>query len=179
TTNWADESGVELISTAVNTQSGSSATQRTMLPLRQGTLANYVVHPRDQFRFNQVFTDSGLGSATVQGEVRFTGTYQITRSEHLSDLLARAGGLNRDAYPLGTVFLRKSAAATEHSGYVRAAAEIENQLVVAMTHIGNDKIDPATFASMQAFVSELRNQKAVGRVAIVADPSVLASKPEL
>jgi len=74
--------------------------------------------------------------------------------------------------------LRKSAASAEHEGYLRAANEIENELVIAMTRVGNDKIDPATFGSMQTFVNELRNQKAVGRVAITADPSVLASRPE-
>jgi len=93
--------------------------------------------------------------------------------------LMRAGGVTNTSYPAGTVFLRRSAAQKEHEGYVRAAAEIENQLVVAMTHIGNDKIDPGTFASMQAFVNELRTQKAIGRIALVADPSVLASKPEM
>lgn len=179
TINWADESGVELISTAVDTQSGKSATRRVTLPLRKGTLANYVVRPHDELRFNQIFADSGLGSATVQGEVRFTGTYQITRGERLSELMLRAGGVTSTGYPAGTVFLRRSAAQKEHEGYVRAAAEIENQLVVAMTHVGNDKIDPSTFASMQSFVNELRNQKAIGRIAIMADPSVLASKPEL
>ena len=179
TANWADESGVELISTAVDTRSGGSATQRTLLPLRRGTLANYVVRPRDEFRFNQIFTDVGFGNATVQGEVRFNGTYQIIRGEHLSDLIMRAGGLTNTAYPAGTIFLRKSAALTEHEGYIRAAAEIENQLVVAMTHIGNDKIDPGSFASLQTFINELRNQKAIGRIAITADPSVLASNPAL
>ena len=43
TANWADESGVELISTAVDSQSGHSATRRTQLPLRQGMLASYIV----------------------------------------------------------------------------------------------------------------------------------------
>jgi protein involved in polysaccharide export with SLBB domain len=179
TVNWADESGVELISTAVDSQLGRSATQRIELPLRQGTLADYIVHPKDQFRFNQVFNDASLGTATVQGEVRFTGSYQITRGEHLSDLLARAGGLTNTAFPYGTVFLRKSAADAERAGYIRAAQEIEEELVVAMTRIGNDKVDPSTFASLQSFVNELRNQKAVGRIAISADPSMLATKPEL
>ena len=179
TANWADESGVELISTAVDPQSGRSATSRTQLPLRQGMLADYIVHPRDQLRFNQVFIDTGLGAATVQGEVRFTGTYQITRGEHLSELLARAGGLTNTAYPYGTVFLRKSAAANERAGYLRAAQEIEEELVVAMTRIGNDKIDAGSFAALQGFVGELRNTQAVGRVAISADPSVLATRPEL
>ena len=179
TSNWADESGVELITTAVDNPTGRSATRRVQLPLRQGMLASYIVHPKDQFRFNQVFTDAGFGTATVEGEVRFTGTYQITRGEHLSDLLTRAGSLTNTAYPYGTVFLRKSAAAIERDGYVRAAAEIEEGLVVAMTRVGNDKIDPASFGSLQSFIAELRNQRAVGRIAISADPSVLASKPDM
>lgn len=179
TINWADESGVELITTAVDHQSGKAVTQRQTLPLKQATLANYSVRARDTLHFNQVFTNVGIGSATIQGEVRFAGSYPIVRGEHLSELLARAGGLTNTAYPYGAIFLRKTAADAEHQGYLRAANEIENELVIAMTRVGNDKIDPATFGSMQAFVNELRTQKAVGRISIAADPSVLASKPEL
>lgn len=177
TINWADESGVELISTAIDRQTGRSMTQRVRLPLHQGALASYVVRPGDQIRFGQVFTDVGVGSVTVQGEVRFAGTFPIIRGEHLSELLTRAGGLTNVAYPYGTVFLRQSAAQVEREGYTRAANEVQNQLVVAMTRVGNNKIDPGTFASMQTFVQELRNQQALGRISIVADPSVLASNP--
>lgn len=177
TVSWADESGVELITTAVDRQTGRAASQRATLPLRQGTLASYIVRPGDQVRFGQVFSDVGIGSVTVQGEVRFAGTFTIMRGERLSELMARAGGLTNVAYPYGTVFLRQSAAQVEREGYTRAANEVQNQLVIAMTRIGNDKIDPATFASMQTFVSELRNQQALGRISIVADPSVLASNP--
>jgi protein involved in polysaccharide export with SLBB domain len=179
TLNWADETGIELITTAIDRQTGKAATQHQSLPLRQQTLASYTVRPRDTLHFNQVFTNVGIGAVTVQGEVRFAGSYPIIRGEHLSDLLLRAGGLTNTAYPSGAVFLRKSAASAEHEGYLRAANEIENELVIAMTRVGNDKIDPGTFGSMQTFVNELRNQKAVGRVAITADPSVLASRPEM
>jgi len=179
TINWADNSGVELISTAIDTNTGRSETQRINLPLQQGLLASYIVKPHDGFRFNEVYNDGNAGNVTVQGEVRHTGNYRITRGEHLSDLLAQAGGLTNTAYPYGTVFLRKSAADAERQGYSRAADEVQNQLVVAMTRIGNDKIDATTFASMQSFVNELRTRPAVGRVSVTADPSVLAAKPEL
>lgn len=177
TVNWADESGVELISTAIDRQTGRATTQRAMLPLNQSTLAKYVVRPRDQIRFSQTFADVGVGSVTVQGEVHFPGTFQIIRGERLSELLTRAGGLTNVAYPYGTVFLRQSAAQRERESYQRAASEVQNELVIAMTRIGNDKIDPSTFASMQTFVTELRNQRAVGRVSVVADPSMLAANP--
>jgi protein involved in polysaccharide export with SLBB domain len=149
------------------------------LPLHQGTLASYVVRPRDQLHFNQVFTDTGIGSVSVQGEVRFAGNYPITRGEHLSDLLMRVGGLNSTAYPAGTVFLRKSAAQLEEQGYKRAAAEIQSQLLAGMARIGSDKISGEGFTAIQGFIGQLRNQKGLGRIAISADPSVLAANPQL
>ncbi len=177
TVGWADESGVELISTMVDQQSGRSVTSRKLLPLRKGMLARYVVQPNDHFRFSQVLTDVGIGSVTIQGEVRDPGAYSILRGEHLSDLLKRAGGLTSTAYPLGTVFLRKSAAQLEQDGYARAADEVEDQLMVAMTRVGNSKLTPDVFTSMQTFVKDLRTRQALGRISIVADPKKLAADP--
>lgn len=176
TASGADESSVELLTTVVDTANGRAASQRQSLPLREGLLASYVVRPRDQLHFHKVFTDTGIGSVTVQGEVRFAGNYPIRRGEHLSDLLMRAGGLTSTAYPQGTVFLRKSAAQIEQSGYQRAANDIESQLLAGVTNIGSNRVDPA---AVHAFATQLRTQRALGRIAIAADPSVLAANPRL
>lgn len=177
TASWADESGVELLTTAVDASTGRAASQRQTLPLRQGTLASYVVRARDEFHFNKVFTDTGIGSVSVQGEVRFAGNFPIRRGEHLSDVLLRAGGLTSTAYPQGTVFLRKSAAQVEQQGYNRAADEIQSQMLAGMARVGNDKIPGDAVTAIQGFVTQLRNQKPLGRIAITADPSVLAANP--
>jgi polysaccharide export outer membrane protein len=179
TVSWADESGVELLTTTVDGASGRAASERISLPLREGTLASYVVRPRDQLRFNKVFTNTGIGSITVQGEVRFAGNYPISRGEHLSQILVRSGGLTGTAYPAGTVFLRKSAAQLEEQGYKRTADEIQSQLLAGMARIGNDKITGEGYTAIQSFISQLRSQKALGRIAIAADPSVLAANPQL
>jgi protein involved in polysaccharide export with SLBB domain len=179
TVSWADESGVELLTTAVDSRSGRAASQRQTLPLREGTLASYVVRSKDQLHFNRVFTDTGIGSVSVQGEVRFAGNYPITRGEHLSDLLMRTGGLNSTAYPAGTIFLRKSAAQVEEQGYKRTANEIQSQLLAGMARIGSDKISGEGFTAIQGFINQLRNQKGLGRIAISADPSVLAANPQM
>jgi len=179
TVSWADESGVELLTTAVDGGNGRAASQRQTLPLHQGTLASYVVRARDQLHFNKVFTDTGIGSVTVQGEIRFAGNYPITRGEHLSDVLVRAGGLTSTAYPRGTVFLRKSAAQVEQDGYNRAANEIQSQLVAGMARVGNDKIPGDAVTAIQGFVNQLRTQKPLGRIAIAADPAVLAANPSI
>jgi protein involved in polysaccharide export with SLBB domain len=179
TVNWANESGVELISTVVDNASGRSETRRLTLPLKQGLLASYAVRPHDQFNFSRIFSDVGLGSVSMQGEVRMPGSFPIVRGERLSDLLRRAGGLTPTAFPYGTVFTRKSAAQAEREGNLRASKEVNEQLVVAMTRVGNDKIDPSTFTSLQAFVAEMRNQKTLGRISVEADPSLLASQPQI
>jgi protein involved in polysaccharide export with SLBB domain len=174
TASGADESNVELLTTVIDGTTGRSASQRQSLPLRQGMLASYVVRPRDELHFHKVFTDTGIGSVTVQGEVRFSGNYPIRRGEHLSDVLMRAGGLTSTAYPQGTVFLRRSAAQIEQEGYQRAANEIDSQALAGVSSIGSRGTDPA---AIHAFANQLRTQRALGRISIIADPSVLAANP--
>jgi len=176
--NWADQKGVELITTVLDRESGKGSTLLRTLPLNSTTLASYIVRPSDQLRFAQISAGSA-GSVTIQGEVRNPGTFAVLKGDRLSDVLARAGGLTEVAYPAGTVFLRQSVAQAERESYQRAAREVQDQLVVAMTRVGNSRIEPGTFASMQTFVTELRQQRALGRISVVADPSILASRPEL
>ena len=180
TLNWADESGVELTTTKVDRESGKAVTRRISLPLRKGMLASYIVQPHDEIRFRQVFVDVDAGTVTLQGQVRFPGSYQISRGEHLSDLLVRAGGLTNVAFPYGTVFLRRSAAAVEAAGYQRTADEINNQLLVAMSRSGGDSgsaLSPSTFTALQGFVQQLRTTTPLGRISVSADPSVLLAHP--
>ena len=44
----------------------------------------------------------------VEGEIRFPGSYSITRGERLSSLLERTGGFTEDAFLEGAFFTRKS-----------------------------------------------------------------------
>jgi polysaccharide biosynthesis/export protein len=47
-------------------------------------------------------------TVSIQGEVKYPGDYSlVTKTERLSDVLARAGGLTSSAYPGGIVFVRK------------------------------------------------------------------------
>jgi len=174
TSSGADESSVELLTTVIDGTTGRSASQRQSLPLRQGMLASYVLRPRDELHFHKVFTDTGIGSVTVQGEIRFAGNYPIRRGEHLSDVLMRVGGLTSTAYPQGTVFLRRSAAQIEQEGYQRAANDIESQLLAGVSSIGSRGPDPT---AVHAFATQLRTQRALGRISVIADPSVLAANP--
>lgn len=178
TAGWADESGIEVISTTVSQVSGIAHTERKLLPLRQATLNNYILKPHDEIRFNQVYTAVGAGRVKILGQVRFPGTFPIERGERLSELLLRSGGLTDVAYPYGTVFLRKSVAETEREGFKRTADEMQNVIVAGLTRVGNEKTSPEAFTALQGFVDQLRNAKPLGRVSIIADPVLLAANPQ-
>jgi polysaccharide export outer membrane protein len=48
-------------------------------------------------------------TVTIVGRVKYAGQYSLkTKTERLSDLIARAGGLASDAYPAGISFIRQS-----------------------------------------------------------------------
>ncbi len=177
---WADKSSVEIVSTQVDSNTGTSHTERKTVSLADAAGASYIVSPHDEVRLNEVFTDVGIGSVTVQGQLRHVGTYQIVRGEHLSDLLMRAGGLTDSAYPYGTVFLRHSAAEREQDAFRREAQEIEDQLLLAMSRRDpNAKLSPDAFVALQSYVNQLKTQKALGRLSVAADPAVLAAYPAM
>lgn len=179
TDRWADESGVELITTDVDQVSGRASTVRKTLALNDDNLADYEIRPHDELRFREVFNDVGLGSVILEGEVRFPGEYRIVRGERLEDLLKRAGGLTDVAYPFGTVYLRRSAAALEEESFRRTADQIESQLLLAMSrNSAAPKLDPAAFTATQGFIKTLLTQKGLGRISIVADPAILSAQPE-
>lgn len=178
TVNWSDKTGVERVSTVVDVGTGQARTATQMLDLTQAQFATAVVRPRDHYRFPQAAV-ANVGSITLKGEVRRPGVYSIVRGERLSDLLVRAGGLTSVAYPYGAVFLRKSVAAREQDGFLRAARELESQLTVSMTRRSTLTNSSLTYEAIRSLVTDLRNQQALGRISVVADPAVLATRPQV
>jgi protein involved in polysaccharide export with SLBB domain len=65
------------------------------------------LHPGDVLTIKQIAGWKDIGATvTVDGEVVHPGTYGIQEGEHLSDVIARAGGFRSDAYPYGAIFER-------------------------------------------------------------------------
>ncbi|HCM84363.1 MAG TPA: SLBB domain-containing protein [Alphaproteobacteria bacterium] len=114
----------------------------------------------------------------ISGEVARPGKYDIMRGEKLSSLLGRAGGVTREAYPAGTVFMRASARRQEAAQFKSAAQQLETSLARALSN--EDKKPNSEQVDMaRQLANELRNAPAVGRITVEADPDVLRLKPEL
>ena len=97
---------------------------------------------------------------TIQGEVRFPGTYQVLKGEKLSDVINRAGGFTRDAYPYGAVFTREAIKAREAEQAEKLLAQLKSDVTSRMLTSGQTATAPAEM------LGQLQTLKPVGRMVI-------------
>lgn len=141
------------------------------------------VGPGMVLRVQPKVTDREMGPVVLRGEVRRPGTYSIRRGETLSQLVARAGGITEQAYPLGAVFTRESVKADEQSGYEEMARDLESTMATALTNAAlassdTSKEQALATKAIQDVIRTLRSAKATGRVVVEADPTILQVRPE-
>ena len=173
----ADLSAITVTSSEIDTGTGASHTIRNLY--RGNSMADFekvALHPQDTVIVRQVYSDRESGTVMVVGAVRYPGTFDILRNEHLSSLLGRAGGLTDESYPLGAVFTRLSAQQAEAQGNYREAVELQTGALSAAT---TPNVNPAILTYLQALEQQLLKQPALGRITVTADPTILAVKPEL
>ena len=156
-----------------------------MLDLRSRNFAAVRFSPRDTLRIPRGFADRETGPVTLVGEFLRPGTYDIRRGERLSELIARAGGLTREAYPYGAVFTRESVRLRQQEGFARTARELEMGLfqVAAGQAVAGSRGSTVDLGSAitagRELANTLRDSRAAGRMVVEGNPVVLAGRPEL
>ncbi|MEJ2379340.1 MAG: Wzz/FepE/Etk N-terminal domain-containing protein, partial [Pseudolabrys sp.] len=98
------------------------------------------------------------------------GRYPIQRGETLSDVIKRAGGLTKLAYPEGAVFMREDLRKKEQAQMDALASRLQADLASAQleqaqsAQDNKDKLQ--TYEIGKALVAQLRSTKAAGRLVI-------------
>ena len=171
--NESDASNIEYVSYQDALKTGSS--HYVTIDLKQPASAALAVNPGDLFNFKARYLGQEVGTVRLSGEFKFPGSYGILRGERLSQLMKRAGGLTANSYPYGAVFTRTSARIAEEESYRRAASDLQEAAVTALTSGALGK-DAQISAQFLATVSQkLQDAKAVGRVVIEAHVHVFVA----
>ncbi|HDM8240434.1 SLBB domain-containing protein [Vibrio campbellii] len=106
-------------------------------------------------------------TVTLQGEVRFPGTYTVRQGETLGELLERAGGLTEFAHPQGAIFTREALRLQEQKLLNQYAADMRAETAKktfrADSNLGSVISDPE---KTLAFVEEASKSKALGRMVV-------------
>lgn len=114
---------------------------------------------------------------TLTGEVRFPGTYPITRGETLKSVIQRAGGLTDLAFPQGSVFTRAELRERERQQLKVLADRLQRELASLSLQQAQSAEAANTAQAMaagQALLADLKATEAVGRLVIRLD-DVMAS----
>lgn len=177
-TRAANEDQVEISMT--RERDSSTMTERMLL--RLADLAKARIEPGAIVHVRKRFNEMDRGAVRVAGEVIAPGLFEIRRGERLSEVLLRAGGLTRHAYPYGAVFQRVSVKEEKRLYYQRAGIEMQNSIIMMTarqkrTAAGGP--DANTFVAMRDLAEELKKVDSSGRVVVEADPAVLQVHPEL
>jgi len=105
-------------------------------------------------------------TVTIGGEVRFPGTYQVSRGEKLSELIARAGGFTEDAFPFGAVFTREKVREREQVQFNRLLQQLRSDIAAkAVSSTGNAGVTVNPEQSM-GLLKQLESTEMVGRLTI-------------
>jgi protein involved in polysaccharide export with SLBB domain len=120
-------------------------------------------------------------TVTIDGEVRFPGTYTIKKNEKLSSLIKRAGGYTDSAYLRGTVFTRVRVKDIQQKSLALMAAKIERELFAESsskisTAVSKEEIAARETEAKQKkeLIETLYKIKATGRMTIkLADLKLL------
>ena len=87
-------------------------------------MVNIAIQSRDHVNVRMNTDWNPTDAIELTGQVRFPGTYLIQPGETLAQIIVRAGGLKRDAFPQGAVFTRQEIAELENA----RAAEFADSL---------------------------------------------------
>jgi protein involved in polysaccharide export with SLBB domain len=102
----------------------------------------------------------------VKGEVVHPGTYGIEVGERLSSVLARAGGLQSDAYPYGAILERAQIRELQEKNRAELIREVQQEGTSLKSQIDEPAAKEASLLQWRDTLEKLQSTPPVGRLVI-------------
>ncbi|HCE2183342.1 OtnA protein [Vibrio parahaemolyticus] len=161
----------ELARTVINSKDERASINVERIDLRQAiqgrTADDAIIVGRDRLNILEKPNVKLQSIVTLQGEVRFPGTYTVRQGETLGELLERAGGLTEFAHPQGAIFTREALRLQEQKLLNQYAADMRAETAKktfrADSNMGSVISDPDKTLK---FVEEASRSKALGRMVV-------------
>ncbi|HDM8176045.1 TPA: SLBB domain-containing protein [Vibrio harveyi] len=161
----------ELARTVISSKDERAFIDVERIDLRQAiqgsTADDAVIVGRDRLNILEKPNVKLQSTVTLQGEVRFPGTYTVRQGETLGELLERAGGLTEFAHPQGAIFTREALRLQEQKLLNQYAADMRAETAKktfrADSNMGSVISDPDKTLK---FVEEASRSKALGRMVV-------------
>jgi protein involved in polysaccharide export with SLBB domain len=113
---------------------------------------------------------------SIEGEVRFPGTYTIKKGERISSLIERADGYTEKAYLKGAVFTRDSVRELQQKRLEESIERLEQMLLAQSAEsleaaLSSEEVEQqkAMMDRRRALIAKMKAAKAKGRISIKLD----------
>ena len=152
------------------------ASQRKMISLDTNQNLDRILNDGDVINISST---AGLApqSIKVSGEVNKPGEYSIQQGDTILDILNRAGGMTKEAYHQGAVFLREDVAKSQKEAFNRSADQLENTIIDVITGDKITQITEFTLSPIGALIAKLRTSNPPGRMIVDLDTLKLKTDP--
>lgn len=101
--------------------------------------------------------------AKISGAVKKPGKYTMANNETLDDLIEKAGGFNKNAYPFGAVYLNEAAKViNKKSNDILYEEFLDNLIVISQKNVGSNM----NLTPIITLTNEIRKAKPNGRIVI-------------
>lgn len=134
----------------------------------QDPTADILIQPLDVLTVKSIPDYAERLEVTLQGEVRFPGTYRVRKGETLSQLLQRAGGLTSNAFPRGALFTRESLKELEAARLREASQRLQADLATMQLQ-GQEtskQVSASDMQELQSLLDKVQAAKPLGRLVI-------------
>ncbi len=117
-----------------------------------------------------------LKQVRIEGEVAMAGVYTVLPGETLRGVVARAGGLTRNAYLYGAQFTRESTRREQQKRYDAFVDQLERQVNEAASNLSSQVTSPqqaataqTSLASQRQLIDSLKKTALNGRIVFSMD----------
>ncbi len=141
-------------------------------------LHNLPLQNNDYLLFRAVPEWNLYRTVTINGEVRYPGTYTFKQGERLSSLIERAGGYTSRAYLRGTVFTRERVREQQQRQINEMTERLERELggsgisqVATASGPEEARMVQLELEQKRQFIAQLKTARAKGRIALnISEP---------
>ena len=116
----------------------------------------FILQEEDAIHIKQLPNWKGTETVEIVGEVVFPGTYTIQRGETLSQVIARAGGLNDYAFIAASIFSRAELRELERLRLDELQQQLEEDIATSNIQEGADSIEKDEAEQLLESMEEIR-----------------------
>ncbi len=153
-------------------ENGERKKQIINLPLKEAH--TFLIKKHDEINIRRIPDWNKRRTVTIQGEVRFPGTYVIHSGEKLSSVIERAGGFTDRAFLYGAIFTRKSVRELQRKALQEQLSRLKEQVI--LVHVRNSSVPNRTPSNLTSIVqavdsliAESKRFQPQGRITIDLD----------